>query len=110
MPKNYKNSWKVYLLNKRQNFYICSYYQKMRISIFPMFFSFYGTYTKSFIIFGSAHDLLHKIKHNSKTAQKEKEKQYCAASGREIGPQAGPFPFGPRARRAGCPPPLSAGH
>ena len=46
----------------------------MNFSIFPMFFSFYGTYTKIFIIFGSIHNLLHKIKHNSKTAQKEKEK------------------------------------
>ena len=82
----------------------------MNFSIFPMFYLFYGTYTKIFIIFGSAHDLLHKIKHKSKTAQKEKGKQYYAASGREIGPQAGPLPLGPRARRARCPPPLSAGH
>jgi len=51
------------------------------------------------MIFGSLNNLLHKIKHKAKTAQKEKEKHY-AASGREIGLQAGPLPLGPRARRA----------
>jgi len=74
----------------------------MNFSIFPLFFSFYGTYTKIFIIFGSAHNLLHKIKHKAKTAQKEKEKKHCAASGREIGPRAGPLPLSPRGHRAGA--------
>ena len=39
-----------------------------------MFYSFYGTYTKIFMIFESAHNLIHKFKHKAKTAQKEKEK------------------------------------
>ena len=38
-----------------------------------MLYPFYGSYTKILIIFGSAHDLIHKIQHNSKTAEKEKE-------------------------------------
>ena len=38
-----------------------------------MLYPFYGSYTKIFTIFEPAHDLIHKIKHNSKTAEKEKE-------------------------------------
>jgi len=78
IPKNYENSWKVYLLYKRQTFYTCSPYQKMNFSIFLMFYSFYGNYTKIFIIFGSAHNLLHKIKHKSQSCIKEKGKGYCS--------------------------------
>jgi len=48
--------------------------RKIEPNIFPMLYPFYEIRTKSFIIFGSAHDLLHKIKHIAKTAQKEKEK------------------------------------
>ena len=46
----------------------------MNFSFFPMFYSFYGTYNKIFIIFGSTQDLLYKIKHKAKLAQKEKGK------------------------------------
>ena len=46
----------------------------MKSSIFPLFYSFYRTYTKISIIFGSAHDLLYKVKHKINFAQKEKEK------------------------------------
>jgi hypothetical protein len=98
------------LLIKRANFYRHVNYQKTELNIFLGFYLLQRAYTKISTIFGLAHELLHNFKHNSKTAQKEKEKQYCAASGREIGLQAGPFPFGPRARHVGCPPPLSAGH
>ena len=44
----------------------------MESSIFPVFYSFYRTYTKISIIFGSAHDLLYQIKHTLNFAQKEK--------------------------------------
>ena len=40
-----------------------------------MLYSFYRTYTNIFIIFGSAHDLLHKIKHKTKFLHKKKRER-----------------------------------
>jgi len=79
----------------------------MNFSIFLMFYLFYGTYTKIFIIFGSTQDLLHKIKHNLKIAQKEKGKQLCSEwpGNRPVGRPAPARPT--RALRA--PPPSSGG-
>jgi hypothetical protein len=37
-------------------------------NIFPMLIILSGTYTKSFTIFGSLHNFLHKFKHKTKTA------------------------------------------
>ena len=65
----------MYLLIKRGNFYTHANYQKIKLNIFPVFYLFYGTYKKIFILFGSMHNLLHKYKHKAKTAQKEKEKK-----------------------------------
>ena len=42
--------------------------------MFLAFYSFYRTYTQIVIIFELAHDLLYKIKHKAKFAQKEKGK------------------------------------
>jgi len=39
-----------------------------------VFYLFHGIYTKIFIIFESVHNLICKIKHKAKTAQKEKGK------------------------------------
>ena len=75
----------------------------MNFSIFPMFYLFYGTYTKIFMIFGSAQDLLHKIKHMSKFCVKEKRKS-------SLFPRPARLALaqtGPRASRAPRPLPLS---
>ena len=58
-----------------------------------MLYPFYGSYTKIFTIFESAHDLIHKIKHNSKTAKKENATVSRAAQ--ELGLLAGQLPLGP---------------
>jgi len=73
IPINYENSWKFHLLIKRGNFYIHANYQKIESNIFPRFYSFYRTYTKIFIIFGSVHDFLYKIKHQAFLNQKKKD-------------------------------------
>ena len=72
----------------------------MEPSIFPMFYSFHRAYTKTFTIFGSVHNFLHKFKHQSLLILKEKEKQHCCC-GRPA--HARPRPahaLGPRAARA----------
>ena len=46
----------------------------MNFSIFPMFFSFYGTYTKIFIIFGSAHDFFYTKLNIKQKLHKRKKK------------------------------------
>jgi len=60
--------------------------------IFPIFYSLRRTYTKNFIIFGSAQLFLHKIKHKSVLFLKEKRKKNrtAALAGPALGPQAGP--------------------
>jgi hypothetical protein len=50
----------------------------MESNIFHVFYSSYGIYTKIFTIFESAHDLIHKIKHQSLLNKKEKEKENSA--------------------------------
>ena len=47
-------------------------------NIFLMLFILSGTYTKSFTIFGSLHNLSHNFKHQSKLHKKEKEKKNFA--------------------------------
>ena len=42
-----------------------------------MLYPFYGSYTKIFTIFEPTYDLIHKIKHESKIAEKKKRKRYC---------------------------------
>jgi len=76
----------------------------MESSIFPVFYTIYRTYTKISIIFGSAHDLLYKIKHKTNFAQKEKEKDIVPRAAQELGPQAGPLTLSPRVRCARYPP------
>jgi hypothetical protein len=46
-----------------------------------VFYPLYGTYTKTFIIFGLAPDLLHNFKHQAILIKKEKEKHHCCAGG-----------------------------
>ena len=53
----------------------------MEFNIFPMFYPLHRTYPNIFTIFGSAHNFLHKIKHNLNLHKKEKEKRHCAAGG-----------------------------
>jgi len=72
-----------------------------------MLYPFYGSYTKIFTIFGSAHDLIHKIKHKTKTAQKEKENATVSRAAQELGLLAGLLPLGPSGHCARHPPPLT---
>jgi hypothetical protein len=74
-----------------------------------VFYPSYGTYTKTFIIFGLAPDLLHNFKHQAILIKKEKEKQHCAVGCLGTGPQAGPHALGPHPRCARRPFSLS-GH
>ena len=76
----------------------------MESSIFPVLYPLYRTYTKISIIFGSAHDLLYKIKHKINFAQNEKEKDTVPRAAQELSPQAGPLTLGPRVRCARSPP------
>ena len=55
----------LFINKKRQFIYIHANYQKINSNIFTVFYLFYRTYTKIFIIFGLAHNLLYKIKHTS---------------------------------------------
>ena len=48
----------------------------MNFSIFPMFFSIYGTSIKIFIIFESAQNLLFKFKHSAFLNKKGKKKTH----------------------------------
>jgi hypothetical protein len=61
-----------------------------------MFCSFYGSYTKIFIIFGLAQNLLFKFKHQAFLNKKEKQKAPCAA----LVACLDPAQDGPRASRA----------
>ena len=91
MPKNYKNSWKFYLLIKRYNFHTCVYYQKMKSSIFPRFCSLHRTYPNIFTIFGPAYNFLHKFKHKALLNRKgKKENNLKPGEAQPNGPQAGP--------------------
>ena len=69
-------------------FYTCSNHQNMEFNIFPMFYSLHRTYPNISTIFGSAHNFLHKFKHQSLLIQKEKGKSHCAGA-------AGPLNLGP---------------
>jgi hypothetical protein len=62
------------------------------------------TYTKIFIIFGSANNLLYKFKHPAFLNKKEKENNMKLGEAQPKGPQAGPY-----SRRA-RPRPLSLSH
>jgi len=78
----------IIFTKKRYNFYTCSNHQNMEFNIFPMFYSLHTTYTNISTIFGSAHNFLHKFKHQSLLIQKEKGKSHCAGA-------AGPLNLGP---------------
>ena len=72
----------------------------MKLSIFPVCYSFHRAYTKISTIFGSAHNFLHKIKHKAFLNPKEKgETTLLLRSACLSSAQAGPLALGPRAVR-----------
>ena len=54
--------------------------REINSNISPMLYIFSGTYTKSFTIFGSLHNLIHNFKLIAKTAQKGKRKRHYAVA------------------------------
>jgi hypothetical protein len=76
----------------------------MEYNIFSMFYPLHRTYPNIFTIFGSAHNFLHKIKHNLNLHKKEKEKRHCAAGGPAAWPAGRPI-CSANALRAPSPPP-----
>jgi len=75
----------------------------MEYNIFSMFYPLHRTYPNIFTIFGSAHNFLHKIKHNLNLHKKEKEKRHCAAGGPAAWPAGRPI-CSANALRAPSPP------
>ena len=68
-----------------------------------MFYSFYGIYTKSFIIFGSVPTFLHNFKFQAFLNKKEKEKPHCAVLGPRARPMRAAQALSPRGRCARSP-------
>ena len=74
--------------------------RKIKLNIFPVFYLFYGIYTKFFIIFESVHNFLHNFTYQAFLNKKKKKKAHCATQpARLVTAQAGPRAL-PRRTRA----------